>query len=218
MRGRPGKERARARNYLLQHPHAKNTEVATAVGVGVRTVSFARAELVHEGKIPRTLADRARDPISATPAAPPPETLLTVASEGSPQPATYQPLDAEQLYAIAEGDEDVDDEQVRRAMLRKLRKMAFDPGIHPQLQMYAIQAYDKLKEQARTAILGPGKPLTWEDAKNRLVLMFKATGAALVIAAMEEAFGLLDKETPDGEATDQPPPAPIGVEEAPSPV
>ncbi len=231
--GRPGRERARARNYLLEHPHSTNAEVAAAVGVGGATVSFARQALIQEGLIPRSPQERrrqayneARKPIDFPPASPTAPVLVAPPAEPAPPqtPDEYETLDAQRLYDLAEGEEEIDDEQVRRRMIRKLRKMSFDPNLNPQYQMYAMAAHEKMLEGSRAATIGPGKPVTKDDAVERLEMIFKATGPELVLLAAVKAFGVailtklveLFKGREDG-STDQQAAPPGGAEDAVSP-
>jgi hypothetical protein len=157
------------------------------------TVSNIRRELRERNIIPPSR--RGGNPLSGRV-----ETLLTVDPSAasvderpvSPQePASPLPsITPTELLAIGATEfTDENDEETRKKLLARCRAIALDPGMHPDTVLSASQVYIKLKDAVRAKSLGPGRPLTHEDAVARLARLMSACGPNIVHEAITSAFG-----------------------------
>lgn len=194
------------KEFILQHPSAKDYEIVDALRVSRRTIAYAKAELVLKGLIPAPRKTARKEPAPVPPVLPP--VPAPDYSDSLVTPANIMALAADPF------DDDLEsDPETQKRMTRAAKKMAFDPKNHPDIQMAAMQLWMKLKDAARARELGPGKPMTYEAAKARGMPLFKAMGLKLVIDIIETLWGN-QKETPDAPNVETP--APVGIEEAPS--
>jgi hypothetical protein len=202
-RGAPPTRREQAESFLLANQAAKDSEVAASTGIDKVTVGRARANLISQGLLPESTRKRAtpaRAKAPARPTGPPPDSLLTDA-------------DMRDLELGAMTDEDT-----RKKILTALRKIAFSPGINTETAMNAMALWVKLKDAAASKELGPGKPLTRADAKERVLSLMKAVGFDLIFECFQELF--VPKEaTPDEGLVPaehrEAPPGPAGATAAP---
>lgn len=171
--------KGQAKAYFLQHPEASIKEALTTlngrgVNVSERTVAQARSELAQKGLLPSGR--------NAT-APPPAEPLLVVKDTVIDDPT---------MKALATGDMsdvlDLDDEEIRKKLLRGVIKIALTPGTHPDTQLSATTVWSKLKDMARVAELGPGKPVDRKTAVARLSDLDTACGLDIAIDALLTAF------------------------------
>lgn len=182
-----------AKAYFLQHPEASISEVyktlsTRGVLISERTIAQARSELAQKGLLP-----------SGRKASPP----TTLPADVSQIPLGGDVLLTDKtLGALATSDMtdilDLDDEEIRKRLLRGVIKIALAPGVHPDTQLSATTVWSKLKDMARVAELGPGKPVTKAQAVERLSELLTAVGSEIAMEAMYKAFNL--KEPSDGEA------------------
>jgi hypothetical protein len=225
--------RRAVREYLLQHPFAKDPDVVLNFKghVGLRTIRYVRSQLVLEGLIPesrvarnRRLSRLSRAAAEITEGDAPPAT--------APAPIAYtgQLLTPDTVQAMAEavGDgEDLEsDPETQRRMTREAKRMAFDTNMPAESRMAAMKLWIVLRDALKTHDLGPGRPVSYETAKVRGLDLFRAMGMPLVldcaltlwgeqlVRAIIELFG--HKESPD-EATDDKAPTALGTQEAPGP-
>lgn len=208
---------ARAKEYTLAHPDHSKAQAAVALGVSTTTVARARAELVDEGHRPPS-RKRAPTPSSERPAVAPPSAdvgPVSVPPVAPPQAATM--LDHAALAAMAEmtdADLDLDDEEVRRRLLRQCLRFAFDPKLHPDTRMSASQMWAKLKEQTSARSLGPDRrAMTFDMAVGYVADILIAVGPGVTVAAVNKAFDV--KGAPDAAQAEQAAPA-DGTPSAPS--
>lgn len=195
-----GWQSAAARKYYLLHPDASINDVAVALAINHRTVSRVRKILVAEGMLE---PGRGRKPsldliekAESAPSAP-----VTESAKEPIKVDTTGLLDHKAMKKLATIentiDDDVDDEETRKRMIREVRRIAFDTEKHPDTRMSATQLWVKLKDMAKDHTLGPGKPLTYADALARATDFLRAIGAKMAIEAMYAAF---EVEAPSGEA------------------
>jgi len=176
--------KAVAKEYFLKHPAASIKEALIAlnadnINIGERTIAQARSELAQKGLLPSgRMATLAQAPIVTEP--------LVVIKDTV--------INDKTMEALAKGDMadilDMDDESIRKELLRGVIKIALRPGVHPDTQLSATTVWSKLKDMARVAELGPGKPLTREQAIARLSELMTAVGSDIAMAAMYKAFNL----------------------------
>jgi hypothetical protein len=192
--------KGQAKAYFLQHPEASISEALAdlhrrGVNISERTVAQARSELAQKDLLPKGR--------NSSPAATSPANVSLLPPIGDTL------LNDKTLGAAAEGDLtdifDLDDESIRKKLLRGVITIALTPDVHPDTQLSATTVWSKLKDMARVAELGPGKPVTREQAIDRLSELMSAVGSEISMAAMYKAFNL--KENPDGEekAVEAPP-------------
>ena len=113
------------------------------------------------------------------------ETVLP--QESAPLP----PITSTELATLGLDTEltDENDEATRKMLLSRCRSIALDPDTHPDTVLTASQVYIKLKDAVRAKSLGPGKPVTHEDAVARLGRLMSAVGPEIVSEAITSAFG-----------------------------
>jgi len=186
-----GWQREAARNYLIKNQDASIAEAAKATNMGVRTIARARKQLVDEGVLPggRNSAPAPESPSSSDE----PEVAAAPTKAGKQNNL----LDAKALDELSKMldtiDENEDDIESQKLMLRQVKRMAFDLRLHPDTRMSAMTLWNKLRDMTATRSLGPGKPLTEADAMERLVMLAKAVGAELWVKATYKAFGVADE-------------------------
>jgi hypothetical protein len=186
-----GWQRQAARNYLIQNKDASIAEAAKATNMGVRTIARARKQLVDEGILPggRNSAPAPESPSSSDE----PEVAAAPTKAGKQNNL----LDAKALDELSKMldtiDENEDDIESQKLMLRQVKRMAFDLRLHPDTRMSAMTLWNKLRDMTATRSLGPGKPLTEADAMERLVMLAEAVGAELWVKATYKAFGVADE-------------------------
>ena len=184
--GRPATERNAIKQYFLDHPEAKDSEVCIALNASKTTVARARWDLIDEGLLPAASRRRRPGPQKETAAAPP----------KAPKPPARDPnemLSGEELAELAadlDGMDNLDDEAVRSKMLKSLRRLAFSTSVNNDTKLTAMNLWFKLKDLASIKALGPGNPLTFEAALGRLTELATACGMDLVLRAAVASFGL----------------------------
>lgn len=205
MAGKPSAIRQAIKDKMLATPHLPDAAFVSEFNCSRRLVAYVRAELVKAGKIPG--GRRASLPTELA------EALLVTEpdpQDGSPRPTTPRspappalPSSPSELIALAEDFTDEDDETTRKELLKKVRAIALDPGMHPDTVLSAAQAYIKLKDAVRAKSLGPGKPMTREAAVKRLTNLLVAVGPNIALTAFEHAFkGILSNGTQLSGATE----------------
>lgn len=166
----------KVKQYILDNPLSSLTEVTEAIGCARRTVGNARLELIKEGKLKK--GERGRPPQGLTPLA-----------------ATLTPTELNDIAETQIYDETlVDDEKTRTRILKEVQKLAFNPSLHPDTRMSAMQIWVKIKDIAKQHDVGPGPPRTREEIIDRLVRIYHGVGPKLCIEALQIAF---PKEKPD---------------------
>lgn len=174
----------KARHFFSQFPDASIADCVKETGVSMRTASQAHSDLARTGKVPMGRNN------AASP------TAKRTATTGLIDDTTMAKL------ALTSGNDDLldidinnlDDESIRKKLLKGIIAIAFRPGIHPDTQLAATQVWAKLKDMARAKELGPGKPKTREDAVARLTELLIAVGPEIAIAAMTAAFNLKEDD------------------------
>lgn len=191
-----GKSLGLAIHFYRRNPTASIKQVSKALGISESTVARARAMLVEKGELASGRSGSAGTPAPAEPdaEAPAPDAPPPPKSAG----AAGKVLDAQALQQLAamtsmlNGDDDEDDEEVRKRLIRGVKRIAFDITLHPDTRMTASQVWIKLKDMARAKELGPGKPLTIEDAKLRLRDLHTACGLDLSLEGLFAAYNVED--------------------------
>lgn len=224
MAGTPH-DRQLAIDYIRANPSANNVEVARELSISKRTVAYARAQLRASGELPagRRTAPNAPDEMLAslapviaqvTPAA---EALDGPPTPGVPPsielPPPIPPSALPTLPDDGEVDADEDENSIRRRIIAVARGFALNPELHPDTRLSASQVYMKLKDALKAKELGPGKPLTKEQAISRLSSLLRATGPDLALEALTRAFNLERPTNAQGSpgtvhSPDAPPPPP----------
>jgi hypothetical protein len=177
----------RAMEYILAHPDESKAEQSIGAEVGERTIAMARAQLVKDGRL---TPSRKKQVSETRPYSKSSEDL----ADFRPPPATEAPsmLDHAAMLAIAEvadaAEEDLDDDEVSRRLLRQCVRFAFDPKLHPDTRMSASQMWTKLRDQAKARNLGPGAPKTYEDAVRRYTDLTVAVDIDVAVAGVVAAF------------------------------
>jgi hypothetical protein len=179
MAGRPATRREEAVAYFLEHPEAKDHDVADVLKMDMATVGRARSKLISEGLLPdkRKRAPKVQSPLIMldTPAR---AAATVVKGESLLTDADLRGLEADAGT----------DEEMRKKILTALRKIAFAPGMNYETAMSAMSLWIKLKDAAAVKELGPGNPLTYADAKERLKPLMLACGFELVFECFKELF------------------------------
>ena len=175
----------RARDYILAHPDESKSQQAQATGLSPRTIATVRAELVAAGKL-RPNRRVVGKPVKATKVMSPPAPAPASSGEQTDQAASPQLLDHEAMLALADMDDidSLDDAETHKRLLKQALRFAFNPKLHPDTRMSASQMWSKLRDQARAKDLGPGAPLTLEDAVARMLDMHTAAGVRVVLGAI----------------------------------
>lgn len=214
----------KCRAYYTEHPDASIADVAKAVGTSQRTAAQVRSNMVKEGLLS---PGRNAEPIEPEPDnfLPPPPPVKRKKPINVPNSlvddvamaklAAAGGKDADDLDFLSIDFDSLDDEVLRKRLLKGIIKIAFTPGIHPDTQLSATQVWVKLKDMARAKELGPGRPKTKADAIARLVDMLVAVGPQIAIEAMTIAFNV--KESDDAPTTIPEANAPVVVAEGSPP-
>lgn len=192
-----GTDRDRAKEFLLANPQATNKDAAASVGVSVRTIGYARAELVNAGHLPPSWGDH-KSPVAKgrhIRTSADVSTQTQKAAEGTPfdtestadlnaavaaQTGTALPLDFSDIE-----DEEIDIGRLKRILWRIART---DPD--NRIRTQAIWTLTRIQHDMEERPPGPGAPRTKAEIVARFLDMFDAVGPAVVIEAMQ-AF--LDK-------------------------
>jgi hypothetical protein len=186
-----------AKEYLRQNPLHSTEDVMRHVRCSYRTVSTARKELRLAGEVPPSPWDR-RSQKEVTEAAlaavaeleADPEKfevtstaqMLEAAEEEAQRPARGLPEPPDEAYHLR----DMTPDEMKGVLVRLIRNQAMPP----QIRIAAIAAKQKLDFEAQDRnALGPGPPLSREDARDRLGRLMKACGPELVHEAITVAFG-----------------------------
>lgn len=204
-----------AREFILRNPTISNEAAVKATGLSERIISKARKELRSLGFAHPLPSDhRSND----TP---------------SIEEPTRLPADPDKLatQGMAQLMEMVDEETKRQdateleppEMRKILARIARAPNSPPQVRIAAVTAKTKLDaETADRHSLGPGPPLTREDAIVRLALLLEACGPDIAAEAMERAFSIkeadvsVDAVSPIPSTQESAPPAGRPFEGAPA--
>lgn len=172
----------RAKAYFLQNPEGSISQCARDADVSERTAAQAHSELVKEGHLSPS---RKSGPTDVFVAPESPDALQSVI--GGDILLTDQTM-----KHLADGEMtdllDLDDETVRKRLLKRVIGIALSPNSHPDSALSAATIWGKLKDMARIADLGPGKPLTRGDAVARLSELMRAVGSDISMQAMYVAF------------------------------
>lgn len=200
----------KAKAYFLQNPDASISQCARDCDVSERTAAQAHSELVSEGHLRKSRKSAPTDVFVA------PEGAVAVPSVAGGDVL----LTDETMKHLAQGEMtdllDLDDETVRKTILKRVIRIALDPNSHPDSALSAATIWGKLKDMARLADLGPGKPLTRADAVERLSELMRAVGSEIAMQAMYTAFDVKEPshegEVPAESAA--PSPGPAGASEA----
>jgi len=176
--------------YLKANQQATNAEVCYYVGCSPRTAAMARGKLRSIGLDVRANADR----VNAKKVTEAVNDAALVAEDPSLEVENAGDL-INAINTEIGGDisEDASPEEMRSILTRILRNRALDPRV----RVLAIAQKQKLdfETQDRDS-LGPGKPLTREDALTRLTLLITACGPDLLQDAITRAF---NQKEPDAE-------------------
>ncbi len=189
-----------ARDYILAHPDESKEEQTLGAKVSVSMIALARASLIKDGLLKPSR--RGRPPALAARPEPP--------SEGAPPEQPTKPakmLDDAAMRAIADmaalDDDSIDDAEVHKRLLKQCIRFAFSPDLHPDTRMSASTMWAKLKDLQKARDLGPGRPMTYEDAVTRLCDLMRACGPEITLAAVNTAFDV--KEPDEGQVPPLPP-------------
>ena len=212
MAGRTPTRREQAVEYFLTHPEAKDIEVAEALNMDKATVMRARAKLIGEGILPESSRRRATPAVSVVlDKVVPPKTP----AREKPAASLNTLLSDEDLRAL--DADNVDDAETRKSILRALRKIAFGQGVNYETAMSAMSLWVKLKDQAATKELGPGTPMTYAIAKERLKALMTACGFELVFECFQDLFVPKEPATDEGQLPAEHTEAAPGAAGTPSP-
>lgn len=188
-------QREAAKAYFLAHPTAKDKEVCDATGLNKATVARARWKLIDEGLLPPATRRRRGRPAKTKPGQ---------AAQEPPARDGNVLLTGKELIDIADIDfDELPDDEARKKMLKELRKLAFSPDVSNDTRISAMKLWIQFKDSGAGRKLGPGDPLTYEQALDRLRTLMKACGFKLVYEAFTSVY--LPKETPsEGKLPAQP--------------
>lgn len=200
----------RARAYVLDHPDESKVDQAIGAGVSTATIATVRAKLIKQGLLSptRKLAPPRPDPTppvakprgNRSPLLPKPE---EPEKPIAPPRKSQELLDHEAmlaLSALADEIEDLTDEEKLKRLQKQALLFAFNTRLHPDTRMSASQMWTKLRDQAKSKDLGPGEPLTFEEAVSRLSELMTACGPEITLAAVNAVYQV--KEDTNGEETD----------------
>lgn len=220
-RGRPDNAGLAVRSYLIAHPGASIKDIMKLFGVSRATVAVRRRELMNLNLIPDVRRNskwkltpeqmeeqikKKKEEIAAKNAAKHATKLLeTPPAEGAKvkkgtKIKTEDLISGAELAAMADSEMfDEGDEVTRGKILKRILKFAFNPTLSEETQLNAMTLWTKFKDSTRAKELGPGTPLTQEDALTRLKKLFKAVGPELVLLALEQTFNVDKVETDEGQ-------------------
>lgn len=161
----------RARQYLRAQPGASNAHAAKLLGISVRTVSYARAELVKEGKIAPALHNRG----GGKPPKPTTEHLTT---------SGVKEIEAE-LNRMKTGDGKPLEDSEKLARLAAIARTTDDS----KRAESAMLAHTRIKELSKEkAHLGPKPPLKDKEKIDRLWALIEVCGPTIAAKATVRAF------------------------------
>lgn len=206
MAGKPSTVRNAVRDKMLKSPHLPDAAFMSEFNCSRRLVAYVRSELVKANKIPGGRRSSLPAELAEALMLPEPDSSESAPRSTTPLPSAapaHLPTSPSDLINLANDFTDEDDEDTRKQLLRKVRAIALDPGMHPDTVLSAAQAYIKLKDAVRARSLGPGKPLNREAAVTRLTSLLVAVGATVALTAFERAFkGILTNATQSSGATE----------------
>lgn len=193
----------RAKAYFLQNPEGSISQCARDADVSDRTAAQAHSELVAEGHLQKSRKSAPTDVFVGEESHDPLKTVV-----GGDILLTDQTM-----KHLAEGEMtdllDLDDETVRKRLLKRVIGIALSPNSHPDSALSAATIWGKLKDMARIADLGPGKPMTRADAVERLSELMRAVGSDISMQAMYKAFDVKEPGN-EGNVPAEPGEAPQG--------
>ena len=196
------------RAYILATPAATVKQISEANAVSMTWAHRIRRQMQMEGTIPLI---RVRRP-KVLPPPPPDFSPGTHAPEGAIPKKIGGMLDGAALRFMASdavpASELADEAATRDALLLQVQRLALDPSLPADLRLSATQVWVKVKDIARAKDLGPGKPLTPEDAVIRLVRLLRAVGPKIALQAFENVFG---KEPTNEKTPTESAPSPEGA-------
>lgn len=185
-------ERLAAEAEMVLNPDAPDKYFADKFKISRPTVSLIRRYLRERHLIPPSRRGRNTlgkvEPILAG-------HLTAASADPVPAPpqesaAPFPSITGEELLSIGVPEfTDENDEETRKRLLSRCRAIALDPDMHPDTVLSASQVYIKLKDAVRAKSLGPGRPVTHEDAVARLASLMHACGPIIVHEAITSAFG-----------------------------
>lgn len=179
----------RARAYVLAHPDESKAEQAIGADVSERLIAIARADLVKRGLlVPSRKVGNIEHTLPRSPSKRSSAVEMDAPAAGGDL-LNHSAMTS--LAATAETIEELDfadDEAVQKRLLRQCISFALNPKLHPDTRMSASQMWAKIRDIAKGRQIGPGAPLTFEDATARLRDLNIATGPSIAIAAIRAAF------------------------------
>lgn len=176
--------RTQVREYIIAHPEAKNADVMEATGCSMRTVSNVRALLRAEGAIPA-----AGDKRHAAPRVDPTQ-VIGDAGVGTFDPITGVDLTRAVGASLGEdvgADGTVEIDKLKKVLWRVVRTNRDD-----RIVVAAAGTLARIKQEESARPLGPGPPMTEDDAVERLVLLYRPVGLKIVFAALVKAFKAIE--------------------------
>lgn len=190
--GQSDKLKLQVREYILLHPQAKNAEVMDALGVSMRTVSNVRADLRAQG-MPPAWGDRKTKPAKKVNA----QQTIAAATEGTFDVQTTADLNKvvgleleREAAANAAADAELGpDGEVDIAKLKRVLWRVVHRNVDDRIVVAAASALARIQQEADARPLGPQKPMSKDEARARLKMLFLPVGIKLVFEAMLESFG-----------------------------
>lgn len=169
---------------LLDHPDYTDREVADTAKCGLRTVGYAKANLIAEGHVKASYFDRTikNRTVKMT------ERLLEDPTSKLSQSHTNS--DTFPVSKTEFQDHDLTIEE-SLSMLAGFAKSAEREGNFP-LAKDAVMAHRKLKDAFTTTELGPPPPQTDEEKVARTTIILDVVGPTLVATAICQAFNLIE--------------------------
>jgi len=176
-----------ARELILQHPGWHIKEFAKILKCSLRSISYARAQLIEEGRIPPS-RNSPRDLRRKLPRPGEVTQPLKIDVVQSKELFDMIKVDTSPLLNVMEQSSDPFDDEMRQKMLREVKLIAFDPATHPDTRLSAIATWAKLRDLERAKDLGPGLPMTEKQVLDRLSRLMLGVGVPIVLKALEIAF------------------------------
>ncbi len=173
----------RARQYLLDHPHDSNQEVANAVKCGLRTVGYARKELIDQGIVnpsyfERSLRTQALKLATRQQKLPPPPSITNPDTD----PDATQIV--EQVVGKKTGNLTTEESL---AMLTQFARVA-QKEKNFALAKDAVIAHDRIAKGSTVSQLGPPPPQKDEDKATRTTNILDVVGPTIAALAIVKAF------------------------------
>lgn len=164
------------REYILKNPHATVKQVCAATGAKTRSVYYVRQDLIAQQLITPAAVKRGRPPLNADAPTADVDTLETVSA-------------ADLMKQVEDITGEEYDNLTPEQMKRILSRIAGNAMMPPQVRIMAITAKNKLDFETQDRHdLGPGKPLTYAQALQRVVWMLEAIGPKMLEEAITIAF------------------------------